>query len=252
MPIENPKFHATLSRRAALTGLLQMRHNPMLLELAQECGYDFIVLDRQLGTFNDREFSESVIALTRTQGLISMVRAPAHDMDCIRDALDRGIDAIIAPKISTVDDAQSITRLTLSYRTTSVFVVIESATGVANAEAILALEGVRGALVGPINLSTDLGRPRDYANPVFRTQFEKAERAATLNGKVVGTVPNDIYTAQELISRGHRLLILGADRDLLRSAMSARMEKQGPIATLGASGSNLGSANTPLGRLISK
>lgn len=213
------RLNDRLAALQKLFGLLQMRRNPLLLELALECGYEFVVLDNQLGVFDDEDFKKAMTELVATQGVLSMVRVDRNKSRIVERAIQCGVDAIIVPHVSAVEDAEPLATRLKSNPLTSLIVIIESALGARNAEEILAVDGVAGAIVGPINLSTDLGHPRDYTHPSYEAAFTQIERAAISAEKILGTVPNHVYPAAALASRGHRLLILGSDQMLLRSAM---------------------------------
>src|SRR6185437_16038319 len=107
----------------------------------------------------------------------------------------------------------------------SLLVMIESAVGVTNAREILAVEGVDGAIVGPSDLSADLGAPGDFSRPSYQEALELIERAAAASGKLLGTAPHEGYALDTLYARVHRILLVGVDVSLIREAMVAQVEK---------------------------
>ena len=52
-------------------------------------------------------------------------------------------------------------------RQATVVPVIETRTGVENADEICALEGVEVVWVGPVDLTQSLGKPNDFDNPEY-------------------------------------------------------------------------------------
>jgi 2-keto-3-deoxy-L-rhamnonate aldolase RhmA len=219
------RLHDQLARREVLAGLLQEWPNPLLVELAGACGYDFLIVDGQHGVFSQREFVAGLKALVASKQVLAMVRLARHDVPTLRQCLELGADAIVVPRVSTPDEARALVRAMGADRETSLIVILESVPGATNAAEILAVEGVDGAFVGPINLSTDLNCPRNYAHPSYGEALARIERAAAAMGKVLGTVPNGGYPVEVLRPRGHRLFILGSDRGLLCEAMNARTAK---------------------------
>src|SRR6185295_12957394 len=196
MTSKNSRLHDQLSRYRTLIGLLHMRLNPALVEMASECGYNFLILDGQRGMFSEREFLESLDALVVAKNVLSLVRLPGHDMRPVDGYLEMGADGIVVPHVSTADEARAVARAMNSKQSASLIVILESVLGATHAEEILSIEGVDGAFVGPVNLSTDLGHPRDYAHPPYEEALSRIERAAAATGKVLGTVPNERYPVE--------------------------------------------------------
>lgn len=221
---ERSTLQECLSRHRALLGLLQMRLNPLLAETAGQCGYDFLLLDCEHGVFSESDFSQSLKTLAATD-VLALVRLAAHDTQALSRYLDMGADAIVVPHVSTAEEARRLARAIGPHKQASLIVIIESALGVASADEILAIEGVDGAIVGPNDLTTDLGSKGDYSQPAYAQALLHIERAAAAAGKLLGTIPHAGYPLEALLARGHRLLILGSDSSLMREAMSAQVAK---------------------------
>jgi 4-hydroxy-2-oxoheptanedioate aldolase len=246
-------LHERLSAQHTLLGLLQAHPNPTLTEMAGMCGYDFLLLDGEHGVFSEQDYLYALQAIAGTETL-ALVRLRGHDTHALGRYLDMGADGIVAPNVSTADQARMLVRameyppagtrgfgaplhravrygldlaehLKAPRESVSLLVIIESALGVDNVEDILAVEGVDGAIIGPSDLSADLGCAGDFARPQYAQAVERIERAAVARGKVLGTVPHPGFALEALLTRGHRLLILGADISLIREAMSAQVAK---------------------------
>jgi 2-keto-3-deoxy-L-rhamnonate aldolase RhmA len=104
-------------------------------------------------------------------------------------------------------------------------VIIESAQGVANAEAIVAVDGIDGVIIGPFDLSTDLGHPGDFSHPSYAQALERIERATRAHSKLLGTGPHPPFTLENLVGRGHQLLLIGGDVALIREGLTAQLSK---------------------------
>lgn len=207
-----------------LVGLLQMYPNPLLAELAGPCGYDFLFLDGEHGVLSEADFATSLKALAEADAL-GLVRLAGHDAKAMRRFVELGADGVVVPHVSTVEEASSLAGVLDSRHDVSLVVIIESKLGVDNAEAIFKVEGVEAAIIGPHDLTSDLGCPGEFAHPEYTQAFARIEHAAAVTGKALGTVPHGSFTLEVLRARGHRLLILGGDRSLLREAMSAQTAK---------------------------
>lgn len=242
-----------LASQRSLFGLLQTHPNPALAEMAGMCGYDFLMLDGEHGVFSEQDYLQTLQALTATQ-VLALLRLPGHDIHAIGRYLDMGVDAIVVPNVSTAEEARALVRAmeyppagtrgfgAPAHRATrygldlaehmksprqgaSLIVLIESSLGVANVEAILAIEGVDGVFIGPSDLTAGLGAARNFSQPAYTQALTQIERAAAASGKLLGTAPHAGNPVEALLARGHQLLILDADMSLIREAMSAQIAK---------------------------
>jgi 4-hydroxy-2-oxoheptanedioate aldolase len=227
-----------LSDRRALIGLRQLRPNPSLLQMAAKVGYDFLFLDGEHGEFDDADCQEAISVLATTD-LIAMVRLAGHDLDALCRYVNMGADVIIVPHVSTPEEARRLVRAmndatvrsSYSGRTDSgaqrerpyLIAIIESALGVSHAEAILAVDGIDGVLVGPSDLSADLGSRGDYSHAMYSDALARVEQAAIAAGKILGTAPHSDYKLEKLLLRGHRVFVMGSDASLIEEAMRAKV-----------------------------
>lgn len=198
-----------------------MASNPLLVSLAAHCGYDFLILDGEHGDFNESDYAAALSAL-RTQDILGMVRLADHNSQAIAHYVEMGADAIVVPHIETAEQAAVMVRAIAPFPSTSLLIIIESAQGVANSEAILALDRVDGALIGPNDLTASLGCTRDYGCADYIHAMFCVEQAAGISGKVFGTVPHGDYTLRRLIDRGHRLIVLGTDVSIIHDGLEAK------------------------------
>jgi 4-hydroxy-2-oxoheptanedioate aldolase len=246
-------MHERLAYGRALIGLQQTHPNPALAEMAGLCGYDFVMLDAEHGVFSEQDYLQSLQALAAGD-VLGWVRLADGDTRAVGRFLDMGVDAIVAPNVSTAEQAQSLVRA-MSYPprgtrgfgapahrairygmdlaehlkaprgNTYLLVLIESAQGIEIGDAILGVDGVDGALIGPSDLSASLGDLRNYAQPAYAKAMASVERATLAAGKVLGTAPHAGNSLEALLARGHRMFILDADMSLIREAMASQVAK---------------------------
>ncbi len=165
----NPTFGFSIGLGSALSA-----------EILSDSGADYILLDRQHGSWGDDSTIAALIAM-RGGSAIPMARVLQNDFALIGRLLDEGMMGIIIPMVNTADDAKKAadacrfppigqrswgwgrTRMNggdySDWIDDQVFVAvqIETAEAVENAEAILATPGVDGCWVGPSDLSLSLG-----------------------------------------------------------------------------------------------
>lgn len=216
--------HRSLQQRLAtgqpLLGLLQMYPNRSLEELAAGSGYDFLMVDGEHGFFTEAEIRGTFDALAKTD-ILTLFRVPKLDPRLAERYLEMGADVIVAPLVSTVDDAKAMARATIS-RKGGLIVLLETRGGVENAAAILAVDGVDGAIIGPGDLSNDLGIKGQYSHPTFTQAFSQIERAAAAARKPYGTIIHGNNTFEALSARGHRLLLQTTDHSLIGAALKSQ------------------------------
>jgi 2-keto-3-deoxy-L-rhamnonate aldolase RhmA len=238
---------------SALLGLLQTHPNPSLSEMCGMCGYDFVMLDCEHGLFSDCDLLAGIVALAAADTAV-LVRTSGHDAQAIGRYMDLGVDAIVVPNVTTAAQARELVRA-MSYppagtrgagagmhRATRyglddaahgddpsegvlLLPIIESALGVVNADDILAVEGVRGVIIGPGDLSASLGDPGDFSSPSYIEALERIEGAAMTRDKLLGVPPHGAFSLADLLARGHKLFILNADMPLIRGAMSQEVSQ---------------------------
>lgn len=238
--------------KATCFGLLQTHPNPDLSEIVGLCGYEFVILDGEHGLFTEADYLNALRALEATS-VTRLIRLRSHDPHALGHYLDLGADGIIVPGVSTVEQAQSLVRA-ISYppqgtrgfaaslhRSTGygmelpthlqnpkggalLLVIIESLSGVENADAIVEVDGIDGVIVGPFDLSANMGHLAQFTQPAFQAAVERIESAARAHKKLLGTAPYPGSTIESLRARGHRLFILGADMLLIRDALSLRLQ----------------------------
>jgi 4-hydroxy-2-oxoheptanedioate aldolase len=244
-------LHERLVEQPALVGFLQTHPSPSIAELAGICKYDFLLLDAEHGVFSDSDLLHALRAFSAMDGLV-MVRLSSHNTQALGKYMDFGADVIVVPNVTTADEARTLVRA-MEYPPTGtrgfgapahratrygidlaahvnaprdgvcLLPIIESTLGVANVDEILAVDGVDGVIVGPSDLSANLGCLGEYSQPAYAQAMASIEHAARVRGKLLGTAPNASSPMEALFDRGHRLFIVGADMPLIREAMCAQV-----------------------------
>ena len=105
-------------------------------------------------------------------------------------------------------------------------VMIESRQAVANVEAIAAVEGVHGLLIGGSDLCFEMGLPGGYGEPAMADAVRRICNAAYSNGKFVGmggVKSRDDW--QKYIEMGVRMILTENDAALLIARMKQRTQE---------------------------
>jgi len=109
---------------------------------------------------------------------------------------------------------------------TLAFAMIETATALANVDAIAATPGIDALFVGPYDLATALsgGSAQDVQAAKVEQAIDKICGAAKKAGKVPGIYCRDPESALAMAGRGYRFIIAGNDQTTLRSATVAQLK----------------------------
>jgi 4-hydroxy-2-oxoheptanedioate aldolase len=228
--------------------------SPIVAETIAREGFAAVVLDAQHGLWDTAALITGVGALNHAEST-PMVRVPLNDFALVSRALDFGAEAIIAPMINSAADAKQfaaaakypplgerswgpLRAMAMQGRTAPVdymreandgtltFAMIETATALANADAIAATPGIDALFIGPYDLATALsvGTAQDVDAPQVGQAIDKICAAAKMAGKIPAIYCRDTRGALAMAKRGFRFIIAGNDQTTLREATVAQLK----------------------------
>jgi 4-hydroxy-2-oxoheptanedioate aldolase len=222
-------------------------------------GFDWLTLDMEHGPF-DWSQAAMLFAAIADAGCVPLCRVPEGDHYCIKRALDAGAFGIVAPMVDTVEQAKAIIAAAkypplgnrsvgggmhaLNFAASSgdyyeaandeILVVLqtESPRGVANAEAIYALQGCDAVFVGPNDLRFNMRSPTGV-KPSF-ADFEGAIQRVIAAGKKTGT-PTGIHvmdpeSALKRAEQGMQFIAVASDLRMLDTTAQAFLKVLHPDA----------------------
>lgn len=218
------------------------------MELIALAGFDFAVIDLEHSTI-DLQTAYGLIGIARTSGVSPIVRVPAIAGGTIGRLLDAGADGIMVPH---VDDAEQARRAAAAVRfpprgergvgatgragewgalpraeylrfgqeEVVLIAQVESATAVANAAEIAAVDGVDALLVGAADLAMSEGT--DESDPALLALIAEAIAQARTAGIPIGNAGGaDAAAVQRAVDAGFTFTIMSNDASLLGSAARA-------------------------------
>jgi 2-keto-3-deoxy-L-rhamnonate aldolase RhmA len=243
--LTNPVRRKLDADEVVLMMSLRQLRAPDAAMIVRECGFDGFYVDCEHGTFSRAE-AAALCTSALMIGLMPAVRIPTSEPGEIAAALDGGALAVIVPHVSSAADAHTAVRaakypplgtrsvaalgpatryrtlpiaeiVRLQNRLTMVFAMLETQAGIANAEEIAAVPGVDALMLGPADLSTELGIPGELQHARVREAWYAGVAAARKHGKhfVAGAGAPD---AADMVARGARILMGGNDVAYLMSA----------------------------------
>ncbi len=234
----DPGFAETI----AAGGNLYERSDPD----ADRIGFDWAWLDTQhAGLTLDNLLP--VMQGFELGGMQSVIRVGWNDPRLIMRALDLGASAVVVPMVSTAAEARAAAeaaryppRGTRSFgplrRGMSVdaaneevvcLVMVETAEGVENLEEIAATPGVDGIFIGPMDLTISFGLEPSFAgfHPRVLEVFDRTVQVCERRGLIPGTITIGHESAEDLLERGMRLLIIGHDMTYVQAALGRDLDK---------------------------
>ena len=223
-------------------GLWCMTASPAMAEYAAATSVDWIVWDQQHGLVGDVDLA-GLFRVCLARDVVPLTRVAANDPTLIGRALDAGAAGVIVPLVETADEAARAVagcrfppagrrsfgpnRVTLVVEAidprvvedVACIVMIETATGLANAEAIAATPGVDGILVGPSDLALGLGLAYDDRGERHRQAVRRILDAARSAGRAAGIVLGSGETARQHAELGFQFISVGSDIALLADGL---------------------------------
>ena len=226
-----------------------------IVRIAKSTGHHAVMVDLEHSTM-PLDVAASLCATAGDLGLFPFVRVQEREYGALGRLLDGGAQGIVAPRVEGAAEAAAIARACrfaprgqrsqlatvpqLGMRPTPaatlnpalddatlVQILIETPAGVANADAIAAVDGVDMLAFGANDFTAELGVPGQYADPRVTGAIAALAEAGQRHGKLVmvGGIP-DPALLDDLAPLGVcPLRLTGTDTDMLYAGAAARAER---------------------------
>lgn len=232
-------------------GTLIVSSSPKWLDVINQVNLDFVFIDTEHIALDRQQLSWMCHGYA-DKGLVPVVRIPSPDPYQACMSLDGGAKGIIAPYVETIYEVQQLRgavktrplkgqklrdyldgtkdlepgliKYIEKYNDNHVLIInIESKPAMDNLDEILKVPGLDAVLIGPHDLSSNLGIPEQYDHPEFlaavKTIFTKARKAhvgAGMHTAFVTTIEKEIEWAK----MGGNLIIHSGDISRFAQVMS--------------------------------
>lgn len=230
-----------------LVGTWLVLGSSLTAEIAGASGFDWVVLDMEHGMGGNDSLLLQLQALSGTPAS-PIVRVAENNPVLVKRALDLGPAGIMAPMISTAEEARRFVR-SMRYppegiRGVSPFTrpadfgrdfadyfataneklltlaQIETEQAVNNAEEIAAVDGLDVLFIGPLDLTVGLGIMKQFDHPKYRAAVEKIVSACRKSGKAAGIILLDVEIPAETVADGFTFIGRASDGSILAAALS--------------------------------
>lgn len=235
---------------------------PGIGHILAAAGCDFAFLDMEHSGFST-ETVKAALRFLEAGGIPTLVRVPSRDPHDISRVADMGAEGVMVSLVGTAAVARAAAdalkyppegrrgvalgvahdryrrpaspaaALAEANARTTLVLMIETAEGVENAEAIAATPGADVLWLGHFDLSASLGIPGDFAHPRFRAATERVVAAARARGLGLGRLVAAPEEAEQAWRDGFRMLAWSGDAWLLQQAVADGLRG---LRRLGAAG----------------
>ena len=222
--------------------------NAYCAELAANAGFDWLLLDAEHAPNDVRSLLAQLQAIAPYPSQ-AIIRPPIGDTALIKQLLDIGAQTLLVPMVETAAQAQQLVRamryppqgvrgvgsalarasrwnsipgyLDLADEQMCLLVQIENLEGLANLDAIAAVEGVDGLFIGPADLSAAMGQRGNPGHPDVAAAIADAIRRVRQAGKAVGILSADPILARRYIELGAHFVAVGVDTTVLMKGLQS-------------------------------
>ncbi|MDF9617995.1 4-hydroxy-2-oxoheptanedioate aldolase [Pseudomonas entomophila] len=259
MPINT--FKQRLRSGQAQIGLWLGLADPYCAELAANAGFDWLLLDGEHAP-NDLRSLLGQLQAVAPYPAQPIVRPVIGDTALIKQLLDIGAQTLLVPMVESAEQARGLVRamryppegvrgvgsaLARASRWNSIpgyldqadeqmclLVQIENREGLANLDAICAVDGVDGVFIGPADLSAAMGHRGNPGHPEVQAAIEDALVRIQQAGKAAGILSADPQLARRYIELGAAFVAVGVDTTVLMRGLQtlAGVFKEGAGVTV--------------------
>ncbi len=224
---------------------------PGFCQIAANAGAELVIFDGEHGGVGI-DVLKAQCAFARGVGIAPFVRVPGLAYHLIAPVLDAGAMGIMVPMIETREQAENLAgwcryrpegvrglgfgtghddyqggnvveAMRLENERTLVIALIETATGIANADAILSVPGIDVGWLGHFDLTNTMGITAEFTHPDFRKAVATLLEACKKHGKAPGWLAGSVAAAREWRDKGIRCLCYGTDIGVFQTALSSAL-----------------------------
>ena len=226
---------------AALGAWLNLPSVPSARIMAR-LGFDWLVVDMEHSAHNPALMADVVATIVDAGTSAPIVRVPANGVEWFKWALDAGAWGVVVPMVNTREEAQRAVEFAkypprgtrsiggafgpygfgitdwpeyarMANDETLVIVQIESAPALQNLDAILSVDGIDVAFVGPNDLHAQIGLPpsSDGTEPAFMEALERVKASARAHHVATGIFSSNGEAAAQRIRQGFQMISVTTD-----------------------------------------
>jgi 2-keto-3-deoxy-L-rhamnonate aldolase RhmA len=228
--------------------------HPRIVKMFAAAGFDFVIIEMEHTDFSIDTVG-TLTMLARECGLTPIVRPPGtlkpHDLT---RPLDAGAQGLLLPSVDNAEQFASIVRATKYHphgnrpmnlrgphtdyfagepraildhlnAETMLIMMVESRAAIANLPAIIAVGGLDCVMIGPDDLSQDLGIPGEMQNPRLMAAYDEVFAICRQHKTPFGLSAQSIEMAEAWIAKGCTWIPFQNDAAMVLNAARAAVPK---------------------------
>ena len=222
---------------------------------------DYAIIDTEHSS-RDRTEVQTLCAMLRNIDITPIVRVPIPRMEWVAMALDAGAAGVLVPYVESIEEVEAVAAtakwhpmkgeyllravrdnkfpsaaskkyLKDRHRDTITILGIESQPAYENLDAILDAGQPDGIFIGPNDMSTSLGVPNEYDNPVYLDVVADIIRRCEQRGIPVMVHQQNLPTSQTAIELGARFVLHSTDAGMLQRVIRSEMNQLREMTGIG-------------------
>lgn len=226
--------------------MLRILKSPQAVSMCASEGWDYIILDTEHNDY-DYETLANFSLVAKYEKMSLFVRVPDKLYHQMAQMLDIGAEGLVLPQVKTKEEADRIIRSTkyapmgkrgVSVSTTNTLfrdctieeytewsnreimtiVQIENEEGVNNLEQILSAKGIDAIMIGPADMTDDMGIPGQIHHPRVEAAFREIIHQCNKYGVAPGVHLNDIDDVKKWVAEGMRFVTYSYDTKFFKDA----------------------------------
>ncbi len=234
---ENPVKQKLKAGQKTAGAWLQIA-SPITAEIMSQAGFDWLMIDMEHAPVDFMTLVSQMQAMAGG-GAVPLVRAPWNDFVTIKRILDAGAYGLLVPYVNTRIEAEAAVKACkyppegvrgaagspraagygqnvsnyLPYANDQILIVtaVETIEAVENLDDILAVPGLDGIFIGPMDLSTSMGHMGNPGHPEVQAAIKTIELKTLGAGKILSTIAGSWEQAQSRYEKGYQMIMLMAD-----------------------------------------
>lgn len=247
MLIQINKTKSKLKQGLPVYGVISTSDDPQLAELFGLSGFDYFILDAEHGLIDPAQAVNVIRACERTD-ITPLVRIGSKDPKIVLQYLDAGMMGVMMPGLGSVDEVKMLVEavkyqptgkrgmgisrasaysaysgtsapeyIRLANENTMVIIQFEDEELLSTFEAMCSVDGVDACMIGPRDLSLNMGFPNELNHPQVQAVIDKAIDIMKKTNITAGITANTRDAAAKQVARGANM-ILATPQSLVFSA----------------------------------
>ncbi|MDF2724218.1 MAG: hypothetical protein K0Q59_3893 [Paenibacillus sp.] len=223
--------------------ILSELYSPNIPVLFKACGFDYFFVDCEHGYF-DYSSVAALAVVSRQAGIPMIVRIPSISRECMLKYMEMGVSGLLVPMVSHPEEIRqaieyakyeplgkrgiSTKRAHNNYvcrdlkaymqqanEETVILAQIETKEGLQHIQQIAETKGLDGLIVGPNDLTSDLGIPMQYESKLFKESVQRIHRHAADAQIASGIIISNTAVIRACTQMGMQLLCWGSELGMI-------------------------------------